>query len=219
MKNCNAIQKTRQGFHYLFCYDQRIFQNAKGGNYDIDTRNDGGLIVVEPSQYKIGNELVEYKWEKLPAEGENFTKISEEAIKFMQGHKIIKIDENLNRSIKVTMHASYSPPMWPSLWGGGEEGQWRGSGRRGERRRGGRRAPWRRLGRALDAPWTRLGPPSRPTTITCSRTVVEASRMSQRDTHPMRAEHRGRGGGGGGAAHRPVPPPYPAHAPSQKRAV
>lgn len=70
LDDCNMIARTRKGNHYLFAYDPRIRTVAKA-KIGVDTRNDGGLLYVAPSNYRIPppvNETVEYTWDVTPDE-------------------------------------------------------------------------------------------------------------------------------------------------------
>lgn len=63
---CNMIAKTRKGFHYVFKYDSRIRTVAKK-TLGLDTRNDGGLLYIAPSNYKTPEgEPTEYQWDITP---------------------------------------------------------------------------------------------------------------------------------------------------------
>ena len=48
MMDCNMVQKTKKGYHYVFAYDDRIVQTT-GDKLKLDVRNDGGCIFAEPS--------------------------------------------------------------------------------------------------------------------------------------------------------------------------
>jgi P4 family phage/plasmid primase-like protien len=82
MKNCNMIQKTYHGFHYVYKYEERI-QQTTGDKLDI--RNDGGCIFAEPSvaNHK-GETMASYKWIKTPLDGEELKQMPEQVIDFLR---------------------------------------------------------------------------------------------------------------------------------------
>ncbi len=86
MTDCNMIAKTRKGVHYLFKYDPRI-RTVAVKELSLDTRNDGGLLYVSPSNYITpGGEHVEYSWDVTPNEiGDSELKtIPESVITYLQ---------------------------------------------------------------------------------------------------------------------------------------
>lgn len=67
MECCNAVQKTKKGFHYVFKYNAAIKQ-TQNDDVGVDTRNDRGCILIEPTICRDpqGNVIAEYKWVKRP---------------------------------------------------------------------------------------------------------------------------------------------------------
>jgi hypothetical protein len=65
MADCNMVQQTKHGFHYVWSYDERL-RNTQGDKLDI--RTDGGCIFTEPSVAYDDNGVViaSYKWIKTP---------------------------------------------------------------------------------------------------------------------------------------------------------
>ena len=85
MSYCNMIQKTKKGFHYVFSYSAYI-GNKANNDLNIDTRNDGGCLYVEPSIAKTSQGVIiaEYKWIKKPAEGEDLKELTPEIIDYLR---------------------------------------------------------------------------------------------------------------------------------------
>ena len=50
MADCNMVQKTNKGYHYVYAFNASINQTTGTEETGIDTRNDGGCIFVEPSK-------------------------------------------------------------------------------------------------------------------------------------------------------------------------
>lgn len=65
MTECNMVQQTKHGFHYVWAYDERL-RNTQGDKLDI--RTDGGCIFTEPSTAydSEGRIVASYKWIKTP---------------------------------------------------------------------------------------------------------------------------------------------------------
>ena len=65
MFDCNMIQETKNGFHYVWNYNDKL-RNTQGDKLDI--RTDGGCIFTEPSvAFNDQGEIVaSYKWIKTP---------------------------------------------------------------------------------------------------------------------------------------------------------
>jgi P4 family phage/plasmid primase-like protien len=84
MMDCNFVQKTKKGFHYVYLYDERIAQttNEKLG---LDTRTDNGCIFAEPTEcYNEHQELVaHYTWIKRPEEDEGLVAIPNDVVEFL----------------------------------------------------------------------------------------------------------------------------------------
>ena len=85
MSDCNMIQKTNKGFHYVYSFSALLNQTTGSDETKIDIRSDGGCIFVEPSLAKIpsGEVLATYKWIKTPANGENVKEVPEEVIEYL----------------------------------------------------------------------------------------------------------------------------------------
>lgn len=58
------MQNSPHGTHYIFKYDKDIPQTVNIAGYKIDTRNDGGQVLIQPS--KIEN--LNYNWKNINAE-------------------------------------------------------------------------------------------------------------------------------------------------------
>jgi P4 family phage/plasmid primase-like protien len=97
MVDCNMIQQTKKGFHYVYAYNASINQTTGTKETGIDTRNNGGCIFVEPSKAaKPDGELVaDYKWITYPEEGEALMEIPEAVLDFLgkMDHRYIVEDE------------------------------------------------------------------------------------------------------------------------------
>ena len=65
MESCNFVAKTRKGFHFVFEYRASL-KNCQPPGYQLDIRNNGGHLYVEPSTYVANGEHVAYKWIKTP---------------------------------------------------------------------------------------------------------------------------------------------------------
>ena len=85
MADCNMIQKTKKGFHYVYYYSAYLNQTTGTDETKIDIRSDGGCIFVEPSIAKTstGNVIATYKWIKTPAEGEEFKEVPEAVLDYL----------------------------------------------------------------------------------------------------------------------------------------
>jgi hypothetical protein len=83
MANCNLIARTKKGFHYVYKYDARILQTTGD---KLDTRNDGGCIFVAPSVAydDEGRKVADYKWVRVPQDGEPLVAIPEAVIDFLR---------------------------------------------------------------------------------------------------------------------------------------
>ena len=98
MSNCNMIQKTRKGFHFVFKYDERLKTTTGENGQALDIRNDRALLYVEPSHYFVDGERVEYKWDITPEEcGETeLATIPEAVIAYLQeigGSRFVQSNE------------------------------------------------------------------------------------------------------------------------------
>jgi len=68
MSECNAVQRTRKGRHFLYRWDSRI-RSTGSATYKVDTKSAGGCIICYPSAYNVpGQGTVEYVWERFPGE-------------------------------------------------------------------------------------------------------------------------------------------------------
>lgn len=85
MADCNMVQKTNKGYHYVFAFNASINQTTGTEETGIDTRNDGGCIFVEPSKAATpdGKIVAQYKWMKLPEEGEELMEIPETVLDYL----------------------------------------------------------------------------------------------------------------------------------------
>jgi len=84
MTDCNFVQQTKKGFHYVYAYDERLAQttNEKLG---LDTRTDGGCIFAEPTEcYNDQQELVaHYTWIRRPDEDEGLVALPNEVVEYL----------------------------------------------------------------------------------------------------------------------------------------
>ena len=85
MADCNMVQKTNKGFHYVYSFSAYINQTTGTDEIGIDTRNDGGCIFVEPSKATTpdGTIIAQYKWLKVPDEGETLMEIPEAVLEYL----------------------------------------------------------------------------------------------------------------------------------------
>lgn len=81
---CNMIARTQGGGkHFVFKYDPRIKQTQQDAT-KLDTRNEGGLLYVYPSRFKLpSGEVRKYKWDIMPMEGEELKTLPEELIEYL----------------------------------------------------------------------------------------------------------------------------------------
>ena len=97
MHNCNMIQKTRKGYHYVYKYDARLKTTTGEHGQAMDIRNDNALLYVEPSAYHVSGQKCEYKWDCTPEDcgEESLATIPEEVIAYLQklGPRFIKVAE------------------------------------------------------------------------------------------------------------------------------
>jgi len=94
MTECNLVQRTKHGFHYVFAYDERL-RNTQGDKLDI--RSDGGCIFTEPSiaSDNEGNIVACYEWIKTPIENQ-LVKVPEEVIDYLKqigGDRYVRQEE------------------------------------------------------------------------------------------------------------------------------
>jgi len=79
-KQCNLIQRTRKGYHYIFKYTDKLktTTNAKMG---VDCRNDDACLIVEPSTYEYDDEIYKYEIIKKPKPDQDINEINDEILK------------------------------------------------------------------------------------------------------------------------------------------
>lgn len=94
LKNCNMIQKTKKGFHYLYRSHPDI-STTTSVIHKIDIRAEGSLLFCEPSTYMIGNERVEYKWISVPEDGQTLQNIPDSAIAFLKNIGVVHNKDEL----------------------------------------------------------------------------------------------------------------------------
>lgn len=58
-------QNTKKGIHYLFAYTDALKQTTNK-KLELDIRNDGGFLLIEPSSYKVRNTEYKYSIVNLP---------------------------------------------------------------------------------------------------------------------------------------------------------
>jgi len=85
MSDCNMIQKTKKGFHYVYAFSTYLNQTTGSEDTKIDIRSDGGCIFVEPSLAKTpnGDVIATYKWIKTPAKDEAIQDVPEAVIEYL----------------------------------------------------------------------------------------------------------------------------------------
>jgi len=83
MEDCNMIQRTKKGFHYVYKYDERIAQTTSK-TLELDTRNDDGLLYVAPSQYTTpSGEVCSYEWQIEPMDDEELMEMPDEVVEYL----------------------------------------------------------------------------------------------------------------------------------------
>ena len=84
MTECNFVQKTNKGFHYVFKYDERLKQTT-GQELALDVRSDGGCIFCEPTLATTpdGAPIASYEWIKTPFEDEEISTIPDEVVEYL----------------------------------------------------------------------------------------------------------------------------------------
>lgn len=84
MTDCNLVQQTKKGFHYVYQYDERIAQTTNE-TLGLDTRTDGGCIFAEPSEcYNDESELVaHYTWIRTPEENEGLMPLPNDVVEYL----------------------------------------------------------------------------------------------------------------------------------------
>lgn len=85
MAECNMIQKTKNGFHYVYKWDPRIKQ-ATSKELKLDTRANGGCLFVAPSIAKApdGSIVAQYEWRRMPDEDDEICSVPEEVIEYLK---------------------------------------------------------------------------------------------------------------------------------------
>lgn len=104
MGDCNMIAKTRKGFHYVFKYDERIKQ-TQDDDYALDTRNNGGCILCEPTHLEVGGKVVAtYEWTVFPMDGEELATIPEDAVEYLfsvdSKYRVQKVEEPKKETVE-----------------------------------------------------------------------------------------------------------------------
>jgi hypothetical protein len=98
-KECNLIQRTKKGYHYIFKYTDRI-RTSSNDSIKIDVRNDNALLYVEPSNYTYKNNRYKYEFITLPTEEEDIKPITDEILNYyyslfeIKDEKTLKIKES-----------------------------------------------------------------------------------------------------------------------------
>jgi hypothetical protein len=98
-KQCNFIQKTRKGYHYIFKYTDKL-KTSVGTNILIDIRNDNSVLIVEPTQYEIDGKIHKYYFVKKPNIKEEINEITNEIIEKFIELKGFKPNKEINEKIK-----------------------------------------------------------------------------------------------------------------------
>jgi len=86
MTECNMVQETKKGRHYVFAYDERIVQTTDD-KLKLDVRNEGGCIFAEPSiaYDDFGDVRAVYGWIKKPESGEPLSVLPDEVVNKLAG--------------------------------------------------------------------------------------------------------------------------------------
>jgi hypothetical protein len=93
-KQCNLIQRTNKGYHYIFKYTNKIRTNTNE-KLKIDVRNDDALLYIEPSNYMYKNNRYKYEFITLPTEEEDIKPITDEILTYYFSLFEIKDDKQL----------------------------------------------------------------------------------------------------------------------------
>jgi len=104
---CMMIARTQGGGkHFVFKYDPRI-KTTQDKSLKLDARNDGGLLFVYPSQFKLpSGEVRKYEWEIEPQCEEELTEIPEEFIEYVERKwkgKYVKANEIVQEAVVPMM--------------------------------------------------------------------------------------------------------------------
>ena len=85
LQNANTLtQNSPHGIHYVFKYDKDIPQTVNIANLHIDTRNDGGQILVQPSKI----DALCYTWRNLGTEIKEIpTQMKDDLLKLIKAAK------------------------------------------------------------------------------------------------------------------------------------
>lgn len=110
-KQCNFIQQTRKGFHFIFKYTDKL-HTTTNSKKALDCRNDGGALIVEPTTYEFNEDTYRYYFIKKPKPDEEINPINDEILKKyfeIIGHKEddkskIKTKETIKQSTKELKH-------------------------------------------------------------------------------------------------------------------
>lgn len=65
LESSNLVAKTRKGYHFVFEYRASL-KNCQPPGYQLDIRNNGGHLYVEPATYVVNGQHIAYKWIKTP---------------------------------------------------------------------------------------------------------------------------------------------------------
>lgn len=84
MEECNMIQTTKKGFHYIYKYTDKIKQTTSN-ELALDTRNEGGCVFCEPSNATNDNgEIVaSYEWTRTPLDDEELMEVPQAVIDYL----------------------------------------------------------------------------------------------------------------------------------------
>lgn len=99
-KQCNLIQRTKKGFHYIFSYTDKLHTNTDD-KLKIDIRNDKALLYAEPSFYNYKNVKYRYEFVTQPLDNEPIKPITDEILNYYYSLHTIKDDKTLK--IKETL--------------------------------------------------------------------------------------------------------------------
>lgn len=86
-KECNMVQQTRKGFHYMFQFNPTI-KSAVIQKYGFDIRTDNDVLLCEPSTYNHPTEGVcKYEWITIPADDETLRPCPDHILQFLIEHE------------------------------------------------------------------------------------------------------------------------------------
>jgi hypothetical protein len=92
-------QNTKKGIHYLFAYTDALKQTTNK-KLELDIRNDGGFLLIEPSSYKVRNTQYKYSIANLPQTKEAIPTCPQNIIDYIQKLYRPNLDSRENKTAK-----------------------------------------------------------------------------------------------------------------------